>query len=179
MELNCGKCKVRSWHPNDIESIVRHANNRKIWLNLRDRFPYPYTEAEAHHWIQSALSTKPETNFTIDVSGKAVGGISFDVKTDVERYSAEVGYWLGEAFWGKGICTSALKAATQYAIEAYHLNRIFAVPFSENLASIRVLEKAGYKKEGIMRRSAFKDGRFLDEVLYAFVVEGWTPSECK
>ncbi len=179
MELNCGKCKVRSWHPNDVESIVRHANNRKIWLNLRDRFPYPYTKADAQNWIQSALSMRPETNFAIDVSGEAVGGIGFELKTDVERYSAEVGYWLGEEFWGQGICTSALKATTQYAIEAYHLTRIFAVPFSENLASIRVLEKAGYSREGIMRRSAFKDGRFLDEVLYAFVIEDWTPSKPK
>ncbi len=177
MELNCGKCKVRSWHPDDVKSIAGHANNRKIWLNLRDRFPHPYTKTDAHHWIQSALSTRPEANFAIDLFGEAVGGIGFELKTDVERFSAEVGYWLGEKFWGQGICTSALKTATHYAIETYRLNRIFAVPFSENLASIRVLEKAGYGREGIMRRSAFKDGRFLDEVLYAFVVEDWTPSK--
>ncbi len=179
MELNCGKCKVRSWHPNDVESIVRHANNRKIWLNLRDRFPHPYTKDDAQNWIQSALSMRPETNFAIEVKGKAVGGIGFELKTDVERYSAEVGYWLGEEFWGQGICTSALKATTPYAHEAYHLIRIFAVPFIENLASIRVLEKADYRREGIMRRSAYKDGRFLDEVLYAFVAEGWTPNKPK
>ena len=179
MELHCDKCKVRSWHSNDVKSIVRHANNRKIWLNLRDRFPHPYTKTDAQHWIQSALSMRPETNFAIEVNEKAVGGIGFELKTDVERYSAEVGYWLGEEFWGQGICTSALKAATPYALEVYPLNRIFATPFSKNLASIRVLEKAGYRREGIMRRSAFKDGRFLDEVLYAFVVEGWTPSNPK
>ena len=179
MELNCDKCKVRSWHPSDVESIVRHANNRKVWLNLRDRFPHPYTKADAQHWIQSALSIKPETNFAIEVNGKAVGGIGFELRTDIERYSAEVGYWLGEEFWGQGICTSALKTATPYAIEAYHLNRIFAVPFSENLASIRVLEKAGYSREGIMGRSAFKDGRFVDQILYAFVVKGRIPSKPK
>ena len=179
MELNCGKCKVRSWHPDDVGSIVKHANNRKVWLNLRDRFPHPYTKADAKHWIRSSLATQPETNFAIDVFGEAVGGISFDLKTDVECYSAEVGYWLGEEFWGQGICTSVLKAATPYAIDAYHLNRIFAVPFTQNLASIRVLEKAGYTREGIMRRSAFKDGRFVDEVLYAFVIEDWTPKESK
>ena len=172
MELNCGQCKVRSWHPDDVESIVRHANNRKIWLNLRDRFPHPYTRADAKNWVQIALSAKPETSFAIDMSGQAVGSIGFELRTDVERYSAEVGYWLGEEFWGQGICASALKAATPYAMEAYHLNRIFAVPFSENLASIRVLEKAGYTKECFMRRSAFKDGRFVDQVLYAFVVDG-------
>ena len=172
MELNCGKCKVRSWHPNDVESIVRHANNRKIWLNLRDRFPYPYTKADAQNWIQSALSARPETSFAIDLFGEAVGGIGFELKADVERYSAEVGYWLGEEFWGRGICSDALKAATPYAIEAYCLNRIFAVPFIKNLGSIRVLEKASYRRECLMRRSAFKDGRFVDQVLYAYVTEG-------
>jgi ribosomal-protein-alanine N-acetyltransferase len=171
MELNCDKCKVRSWDPNDVESIASHANNRKVWLNLRDRFPHPYTKADAKSWIQSALSARPETSFAIDLFGGAVGGIGFELKTDVERYSAEVGYWLGEEFWGRGICTAALKMATQYALEAYHLTRIYALPFSENLGSIRVLEKAGYRRECLMRRSAFKDGRFVDQVLYAYVVE--------
>ena len=160
-----------------MESLVKHANNRNVWLNLRDRFPHPYTRTDALDWIQGSLSEKPETNFAIDLFGEAVGGMSFELKTDVERYSAEVGYWLGEAFWGQGICTSALKEATKYAIETYHLNRIFAVPFSENLASRRVLEKAGYSKECTMRRSAFKDGRFVDEVLYAFVIGNWTPGD--
>ena len=172
MELDCGKCKVRSWHSDDVASIVRYADNRKIWVNLRDRFPHPYTAADARNWIQRALSTRPETSFAIDLSGEAVGGIGFDLRTDVERYSAEVGYWLGEQFWGQGICTSALKAVTPYAIEAYYLNRIFAIPFCQNRASMRVLEKAGYTREGLMRRSAFKDGRFVDQVLYAFVVKG-------
>ncbi len=171
MELKCGKCKVRSWRLDDVESLARHANNRKIWLNLRDRFPYPYTKSDARNWIEYALSTKQETSFAIDVSGEAVGGIGFDLKTDVERFSAEVGYWLGEAFWGRGICTAALQAATPYALKSYKLNRIFAVPFAENLASARVLEKAGYQRECIMRQSAFKDGRFLDQVLYSYVTE--------
>jgi len=171
MELNSGKCRVRSWHLKDVESIVRYANNRKIWLNLRDRFPHPYTRADAQNWVQIALSAKPETSFAIDLSGQAVGSIGFELGADVERFSAEVGYWLGEEFWGQGICTLALKIATKYAMETYPLNRIFAVPFSENLASIRVLEKAGYTKECFMRRSAFKDGRFVDQVLYAFVVD--------
>jgi ribosomal-protein-alanine N-acetyltransferase len=176
MELTCGKCKVRSWHPEDVESIVRHANNRKVWLHLRDRFPYPYTKTDARNWIQISLSTQPETNFAIDVSGEAIGGISFDVQTDVERYSAEVGYWLGEEYWGQGIMTSVLKVTTPYAIETYQLNRIYAVPFTHNIASMRVLEKAGYTRECMMRRSAFKDGRFVDEALYAFVIDDWTPT---
>ncbi len=171
VELDCGKCKIRSWHTKDAESIVRHANNRKIWLNLRDRFPHPYTLADAENWIKSARSARAETSFAVDVSSEAVGGIGFEIKTDVERYSAEVGYWLGEGFWGQGICTAALKTITPYGIKTYHLNRIFALPFTGNPGSIRVLEKAGYRRECIMRRSAFKDGRFVDQVLYAFVVE--------
>ncbi|HSB07816.1 MAG TPA: GNAT family protein [Thermodesulfobacteriota bacterium] len=171
MELDCGQCKVRSWQSTDVESLVRHANNRRIWLNLRDQFPHPYTETDGHRWIETNLSAKPETHFAIDVFGEAVGGIGFELKTDVERHSAEVGYWLGEEFWSRGICTAALKRATPYAIEAYHLNRIFALPYSENLASIRVLEKADYRKECLMRQSAFKNGRFLDQLLHAFVVE--------
>lgn len=171
MELNCGKCKVRSWHPNDVESVARYADNRKIWLNLRDRFPHPYTKADAQNWIERALSLRPETSFAIDVAEEAVGSVGFELRTDVERYSAEVGYWLGEKFWGRGICTAALKGATPYVLEIYHLNRIFAVPFSGNLASIRVLEKAGYHRECLMKRSAFKDGRFVDQVLYAYVLE--------
>ena len=80
MELNCGKCKVRSWYLNDVDSIVRHANNRKIWLNLRDRFPHPYTKVDAQNWIQSVLAADPETNFAIEVLGEAVGGIGFEIK---------------------------------------------------------------------------------------------------
>ncbi len=171
MELNCGICEVRSWRGEDVKSLPRHANNRKIWLNLRDRFPHPYTETDARDWIESAVSMRPETSFAIDVSGEAVGGIGFDLKTDVERYSAEVGYWLGEEFWGRGICTAALKAATPYALETYGLNRIFAVPFAHNPASLRVLGKAGYRREGLLRQSAYKDGRFVDQVVYAYRIK--------
>jgi [ribosomal protein S5]-alanine N-acetyltransferase len=175
MEFNCGRWKVRSWRPEDIPSIVRHGNNFKIWLNLRDRFPHPYTELKAEDWIRFALSGDPETQFAIEVSGEAAGGIGFTPGIDVERYSAEVGYWLGEVFWGRGICTAVLRAATRYAMDVYCLNRVFALPFSENAASMRVLEKAGYVKEGILRKSAFKNGRFMDQVIYASILSGWTP----
>jgi [ribosomal protein S5]-alanine N-acetyltransferase len=177
MELNCGRWKVRSWRPEDRPSIVRHGNNRKIWLYLRDRFPHPYTEPKAEAWIRTALSGNPETQFAIEVSGEAAGGIGFTLGTDVERYSAEVGYWLGEVFWGQGICTAVLRTTTRYAMEVYPLNRIFALPFSENPASVRVLEKAGYAREGYLRRSAFKNGRFVDQVIYTSILEGWTPRD--
>jgi ribosomal-protein-alanine N-acetyltransferase len=171
MEIDCGKCKLRSWHFEDAESLVKHANNRKIWLNLRDQFPYPYTQTDAQNWIQTALTVRPETSFAIDVGGKAVGGIGFRLQTDVERFSAEVGYWLGEELWRRGICTAAVKAATQYAIGAYSLNRIFALPFEGNIASMRVLEKAGYLRECQLRKSGYKNGQFVDQVLYVHIVE--------
>jgi len=171
MEIDCGNCRLRSWRPGDTDSLVRHANNPKIWLNLRDQFPHPYTLTDARNWIQTALSVQPETSFAIDVGGDAVGGIGFRLQTDVERFSAEVGYWMGEEFWNRGIGTAELKTATQYAIEAYHLNRIFAIPFEGNLASMRVLEKAGYARECQLGKSAYKDGKYIDQVLYAYLVK--------
>ena len=174
MEIDCGICKVRSWRLEDADALVRHANNRKIWLNLRDRFPYPYSRRDAETYLKHVVMMQPEINFAIDLAGEAVGGLGFVPGTDVERHSAEVGYWLGESVWGRGIATAALNGSTSYAIAAYGLWRVFAVPFSENAASIRVLEKAGFVREGLMRRSAVKDGRILDQVLYAFIAE--TPS---
>ena len=171
MEIDCGICKVRSWRLEDAEAIVRHANNRKIWLNLRDRFPHPYSDRNAHIYLKQVVSTQPEVNFAIDLAGEAVGGVGLVLGTDVERHSAEVGYWLGESLWGRGIATAALKGSIRYAIAEYGLWRVFAVPFSENAASIRVLEKAGFVREGLMRRSAVKNGRILDQVLYAFISE--------
>jgi len=171
VEIDCCVCKVRSWRLDDVEAIVRHANNRKIWLNLRDRFPYPYSHRDAENYLKHVVSMQPEINFAIDLAGEAVGGLGFVPGTDVERHSAEVGYWLGESVWGRGIATAALKGGTRYAIAAYSLWRVFAVPFSENTASIRVLEKAGFVREGLMRRSAVKEARILDQALYAFIVE--------
>jgi len=171
VETDCGICGLRSWHPEDVGSLAMHANNRKIWLNLRDQFPSPYRQADARKWIETAMSVRPETSFAITVSGKAVGGVGFRLQTDVERFSAEVGYWLGEEFWGRGICTAALKAATQHAIRAVGLNRIFALPFERNIASMRVLEKAGYFRECQLRKSAYKNDQFLDQVLYVYVVQ--------
>lgn len=167
MELDCGPCIIRPWRAGDEEALVRHANSREIWLNLRDQFPYPYTRADAEWWVQYAAGLDPVTNFAITVEGEAAGGIGVKLHDDVERCSAEVGYWLGEAFWGRGIVTAALRTFTGYAMATFELTRVYAVPFARNRASCRVLEKAGYIREGLMRRSAIKDGVVLDQVLYA------------
>lgn len=171
MRLTLDSCVVRSWEAGDVASVVEHANNRRIWENLRDRFPHPYGRSDGQSFIRHARSLRPETFFAIEVDGHAAGGIGFVLQQDVERVSAEIGYWLGERHWGKGICTEALKAVTSYAIEHHALTRVFALPFAHNAASRRVLEKAGFMVEGWLRRSAIKDGRIVDQVLYAFVPE--------
>jgi len=171
VELVLPNCAVRSWRSDDVESLVVNADNRNIWLNLRDRFPHPYTRRAGREFIRQAMSQRPETMFAITVDDEAVGGIGFTVLTDVERVSAEIGYWLGEAYWGQGIVTEALVAVTKYAIDTCRLTRIYALPFAYNKASCRVLEKAGYAVEARLRRSAIKDGRIVDQVQYAFIVE--------
>jgi RimJ/RimL family protein N-acetyltransferase len=168
MKLALGQCEVRSWHHDDLESLVQYADNRKIWLNLRDRFPHPYTRQAGREFLRTALTQRPETLFAIDVGGQAVGGIGFVMMTDVERVSAEIGYWLAEPFWRRGVATEAVVAVTQYAIETHGFTRVFAVPFASNQASARVLEKAGYVLEGRLCRSAIKDGHIVDQLQYAF-----------
>jgi RimJ/RimL family protein N-acetyltransferase len=162
-------CDVRSWRTSDAESLLRHANNRNIWLNLRDAFPHPYTKHDARAYIRSVRERTPETTFAIAVEDEAVGSVGFVLRTDVERVSAEIGYWLAEPFWGRGIATEALVALTQYAIVAHGLTRIYALPFAWNLASCRVLEKAGYVLEARLRRSAIKDGAITDQMQYAYI----------
>lgn len=171
MRLGLKSCDVRSWAARDVESLVAHANNRKVWINLRDRFPHPYRAKDGRQFIREASRMDPETSFAIAVDGAAVGGIGFALQSDVERVSAEVGYWVGEALWGRGIATEALTALTAYAIERHQLARIFALPFANNTASCRVLEKAGYVLEGRLSRSAIKDGVIVDQLQYAFVAD--------
>jgi ribosomal-protein-alanine N-acetyltransferase len=170
MRIVLEKCEVRSYRGSDAKSLALHANNRKIWVNLRDAFPHPYALKDARRFISAALAGNPETHFAIAVEGQAVGGIGFGLHADVERISAEIGYWLGESFWGRGITTEALRAMTAYAVREHSLTRLYAVPFQWNSASFRVLEKAGYLLEGTMRRSAIKDGRIIDQRLYAYAV---------
>ena len=171
MELPLVGAVVRSWHQSDAKSLARHANNRKVSLNLRDAFPHPYSEDDGRKFIAMAQGMKPETFFAIAVDGQAAGGIGYTLHQDIERVAAELGYWLGEEFWGRGIMTDAVRAVTSYAIAQHQLTRVYAVPYDWNAASCRVLEKAGYVREARMRRSAIKDGRVIDQFLYAFVTE--------
>ena len=171
MHLRLNTCDVRSWQTSDVESLAEYANNRNIWKNLRDAFPHPYTRHDAREFIRAIRLREPETTFAIAVDGTAVGSIGFVMHTDVERVSAEIGYWLGEPFWGRGIITDALKGVTTHAIAAHGLTRIYALPFAWNTASCRVLEKAGYVLEARLRCSAVKDGELTDQMQYAFIAD--------
>jgi RimJ/RimL family protein N-acetyltransferase len=166
-ELRPLRCLVRAFRVDDAPSLAQHANNRKVWLNLRDLFPHPYTETHAAGYIAHVLKRAEPLSFAIDVDGAAVGSISLRRGEDIERHSAELGYWLGEDFWGRGITTDAIRSVTMLGFAKHDLIRIFAVPFARNAPSCRVLEKAGYAREGLMRQSAVKDGVVEDQYLYA------------
>ena len=171
-----GTTAIREWRPADAADLARLADDREIWLGLRDLFPHPYGIGDAVAFIALAGSMDAQTYFAIDVDGVLAGGIGYTSRTDVERIGAEVGYWLGRAFWGRGIATAALRLVTARAFAADPgLRRLWAVPFVTNIASARVLEKAGYTREGTLRQSAIKDGRVLDQWMYAILREECPP----
>lgn len=170
-------CELRPLVPSDAASLARHANDREIWLNLRDRFPHPYALEDAEAYIAHLSGQSPLTRFGIVVDGDAVGSIGLIPGHDIERPSAELGYWLGREYWGCGIMTDAIRATTTWAFGTLALRRVFAVPFARNAASMRALEKAGYVREGVLRRSALKDGELLDQHLYAAYDDRWTTRE--
>jgi len=171
MVIQLGIYKIRSYEGNDKIALVKYANNIKISKNLRDSFPYPYDEEDAQAWITAALNQNPEINFAIANSDELIGGIGLILQRDVYRFSAEIGYWLAEPFWGKGIASLALTALSKYAFEHFDLNRIFAGVFQDNRASMRVLEKSGFKLEGRLRNAVYKDNRFKDQLMYSILRE--------
>jgi [ribosomal protein S5]-alanine N-acetyltransferase len=147
MQFVLERCTIRPWQLDDAESLARHANNRKIWLGVRDLFPHPYTIQDAHEFLQRTISEQPAMKFCIEIDGAAVGGIGVHPGEDVHRHTATMGYWLGEEFWGRGIMTAEV--------------------FANNPASARVLEKAGFTFEGCLKNDVLKDGKLLDSLLYA------------
>lgn len=169
--LDAGVCRLRSLRASDAVAIAALANDRAVSSMLRDRFPFPYRLEDAEEFLASARARRPETDFAIEADGELAGGLGFVLGTDIERVSAEVGYWLGVRYWGRGLVTAALKTAVAWAFGAYSLQRVFALPFATNGASCRVLEKAGFVREGLLRRAVAKDGRVLDVALYARLSE--------
>ncbi len=173
MELHGELSTLRAWRSADAASLVKYANNANVARQLRDRFPHPYTAADARQFIQSIAHARPTTTFAITVGGEAVGGTGFAPGADVERYSAEIGYWLGEPFWGRGLATEAVRLVSDYAFRTCNMLRLFALPFADNTQSIRVLEKVGYTREAILRASSVKHGLARDQALYALVNARW------
>jgi ribosomal-protein-alanine N-acetyltransferase len=167
MHLTLSQCTIRPWAETDAAALQRHANNRHVSIRLRDRFPYPYEIEQARAFLGWIGKQDSPTAWAIDVGGEAIGGIGIELGTDVERVSAEVGYWIGEAFWGRGIATAALVAVTAEAFKRFDITRLYALPFADHAASVRVLEKAGYVREGHLRQSAIKDGKIRDQLLFA------------
>ena len=171
MQIKFDEWQIRSFRADDAPALAKHGNNRAVWRNIWDKHPYPYGVADAEEWIQYAMQQDPETTFAIASGDEAIGTIGFLPQADVARLSAEIGYWLGEPFWGRGITTGAVKALTEHAFAEFEFVRLYATVMVWNPASARVLEKSGYRYEGLMRQSAFKDGEIIDQWLYATVRE--------
>ena len=169
MHLKLNKSIIRSWSEQDAESLQRHADNRKIWLNLRDIFPHPYRLEDAKAFLAFVTSQSPETTFAIATASEVIGCIGLRLGTDVHRKTAELGYWLAEPFWQKGIMSEAVEEFTRYSFSAFDLVRIYAEPFANNRPSARVLEKAGFVLEGTLRANVLKNGEILDSLMYASV----------
>ena len=171
MEFQLQKSFLRPWSIGDEPSLEHHANNRKIWMNVRDHFPHPYLRGDAVRWVQHASHNLLQNVFAIVVNGNAVGSIGLVPKNDVYRKSMEIGYWLGEDFWGKGIITEAVGAISNYAFERFDIVRLYADVFEWNIASIRTLEKNGYEFEARLKNAVFKDGKIADALIYAKIKE--------
>jgi len=166
-EIVLERFTLRGWRTGDIESLPRHANNIKIWRNLHDAFPHPYTRADAEIWIQQTSTLPVGMIYAIEVNGEAVGGIGIHPMKDVHRRTAAIGYWLSETHWGRGIATDALRAMTRQVFATFDLARLEAFVFEWNVASTRVLEKAGYTREALLKKRVTKEGRTVDCFLYA------------
>lgn len=159
--------QLRSWQLNDIDSLVKHANNFEIARFMTDGFPHPYTQDHGLKFIEMAMSKNPVHIFAIDVESEAIGGIGIHPQADIMRKNAELGYWLSQQYWGKGIMTKAIAQITEYAFNTFDINRIYARPFSNNIASQRVLEKSGFILEARIAQNIFKNNEFLDELIFA------------
>lgn len=159
-------CVIRPWKLSDLESLVKYANNPAVAKNMTDGFPHPYTKESGEKFLSMAMNA-PDRVFAIEVNDEAVGGIGVHPLSDIMRKNAELGYWLAEPFWGKGIVVNAIRQIVPVAFENLDIDRIFARPFGSNLASQRVLEKAGFKFEARFEKTIIKNGVLLDELYYA------------
>ena len=172
MEIVLSKCRLRPWHITDAPSLVLNANNKKVIENLRDVFPHPYSQNDARFFITHLANSTSSLIIAIVVDGDAVGSIGIHPQADIYRKSAELGYWLGEKYWGKGIASEAANAMVQYAFNHFDINRIYACVFERNKASMRVLEKCGFVCEAIHHKAVIKDNLIMDEYIFARLTDG-------
>jgi RimJ/RimL family protein N-acetyltransferase len=177
MRLHGRLAVVRPWRVTDLDALVRHANDFEVARQLRDRFPHPYTRQDAQTFLRHATGAADQANLAIEVSGEAAGAIGYVAGSDVERFSAEIGYWLGRQYWRRGIVTEALMLVTEDVFARLNLLRLFALPFADNTGSIGVLEKAGYAREGLLRSSSVKHGVPRDQFIYARINPNWRGPE--
>jgi [ribosomal protein S5]-alanine N-acetyltransferase len=161
--------KLRPWSILDMDNIVKYANNKKIADNLTDAFPFPYSREDAIDFFNRFKDFDPPRVFAIEVGGVACGSIGISPQTDVHRKNAEIGYWLAEEYWGQGIITEAVRQIVEYGFRTFDINRIFARPYATNIPSHRVLEKAGLKLEARFEKSIFKNGQYLDELIFSIL----------
>ncbi len=171
LELPQLQARLRSWCFADAPALVEYANDQRIAQNLRDTFPFPYTRQDAEFYLCLMADQQRDLHLAIEVDGNAVGSVGVHFKTDVRRRSAEIGYWLGQAYWGRGLATAAVQQVSEYVFTYFDVCRLYAVVFESNRASARVLEKAGYELEAVMRKSVVKQGQMLDSLLYARINE--------
>ena len=158
---------IRPWAIKDAEAFEKHANNYQVWVNLRDGFPYPCTRERAQSFVEAASRQNPVTFCALATHEEAIGGIGITLNQDVHRLTAELGYWLGEPFWGRGMMSEAVAKFSDYAFETFGLVRLYAEPYAHNENSCRVLEKAGFVLEGRLKSSVIKEGQILDQLMYA------------
>ncbi len=158
---------LRAWSLQDLPNLVKYANNPKIAGNLTNRFPSPYTKFDGNDFIEAAHHHHPTQLFAIDFHGEAVGSIGIFPQEDIHCLNAEIGYWIAEPHWGKGLGTEAIRLMVDYGFKTWPVTRIYARPFGHNHASHRVLEKAGFLLEGRFNQILLKNGDVLDELIYA------------
>lgn len=175
--LDAGICVLREHNEKDRDALVRHANDADVARFLRDRFPHPYTAADADWWHSHLRGRRaagePVECLAVVVDGELCGGVSVERGSDIERHSAEIGYWLGRSVWGRKIATAAVRCARDWAFRSHGVERLHAEVMAGNAASVRVLEKAGFRHEGVARRAYFKNGQFHDAVVLAITRPDW------
>ncbi len=159
---------LRPWHLNDVEHLATIANNANIAKFMMNQFPHPYTTDNAKVFINMATMSTPANILAIDLNGKAIGGIGIHLQQDVYCKNAELGYWLGEDYWGNGYITNAVQKMLDYAFKNFDIERVFAKPFGSNIASQKVLEKTGFKLEATLYKTIFKNNMYEDELIYGF-----------